>query len=213
MFPVHQKINTPLLSAPGALSSKTIDQVNATIPIKNYNLISPFVKKDLLFPLINIPTRRANNIKRHESERNVPDSSLQRSLLSNPLFLGKKHVNVTYWSFTPSKLIWKKKKNGGWNTLGTRKLGRPRAKRERERERDSFSSTMQTLCVQEASAKDDGRPLDSPCFNRDRAFELAGWPSRDKTPLDMDVPGEKKKEGDYWWIICGMRIKILNGLG
>lgn len=84
--------------------------------------------------------------------------------------------------------------------------------KKRERERERFVFQHDALCVQEANAKDGGRPLDSPCFNR--AFELAGWPSRDKTPLDTDVPGEReKKGGDCWWIIRGMRIRMLNDLG
>lgn len=125
----------------------TIDQVNATIK-KLHNLTLPF-KKTLSFPLINIPPQRGQQTRSNTTnqKRNVPDSFLQ-SFPSAILFSSR--VNVTIgrsplrrgFEINLKKKKERKKegkKNVGWNTLGTRKLGRFRAtsaKREREGERE-----------------------------------------------------------------------------
>ena len=156
----------------------TIDQVNATIK-KLHNLTLPF-KKTLSFPLINIPPQRGQQTRSNTTnqKRNVPDSFLQ-SFPSAILFSSR--VNVTIgrsplrrgFEINLKKKKRKKEKRRMEHTWHTQigpiscNVGK---KRERGRERDSFSSTMRTLCVQEANAKDDGRPLDSPCFN-------SSWPA------------------------------------
>ena len=164
---------------------RTIDQINSTIPIKKlHNLTLPF-KKTLSFPLINIPPQRSQQTRSNTTNQKETYLIPSFNSSSPSAILFSSRVNVTIGRSPLRRgfeinLKKKKRKKGRrkekrrmehtWHTqIGpiSCNVGK---KRERGRERDSFSSTMRTLCVQEANAKDDGRPLDSPCFN-------SSWPA------------------------------------
>ena len=126
---------------------RTIDQVNSTISIKKITQSYSSFQKDIFFSpdKHSTPTRPANTTNQKETylipsfNSSSPSAILFSSRVN--VMIGRSPLRRGFEINLKKKKERKEegKKNVGWNTLGTRKLGRFRAtsaKRERRGERE-----------------------------------------------------------------------------